>query len=247
MIPWVPRPNRCRMSRSMAVASVYALVILPVTVSAEDRCAFFCAPTVKLEPQLTIENLFSPGRIENKGDAGQLISAAEAREPVFETTLAVVIPTTLPRISFTAETIFAPFGETDSQPFTGGTSTQLGSYIRDNGLEAEFEVNLGIFSPEQTKGWLELHFDVVDKFSPGARPNALSIFTHKLNLELDMALLVFHRLSAGNWLRDVELEVSLDYVATGLPRAGDDFGSFRYLKDASPWGLSVVFVLPLTP
>ena len=113
------------------------------------------------------------------------MSASEGRENIFETTLAVVIPTTLPRISFTAETIFAPFGETDSQPFTGGTSTQLGSYIRDNGLEAEFEVNLGIFSPEQTKGWLELHFDVVDKFSPGARPNALSIFTHKLNLELD--------------------------------------------------------------
>ena len=229
------------------VASVYALVILPVAVAAEERCVFFCAPTVKLEPQLTIENLFSPGRIEKNGDGVQSMSANEDRESVFETTLAVVIPTTLSRISFTAETIFAPFGEADSQPFTGGTSTQLGSYIRDNGLEAEFEFNLGIFSPEQTKGWLELHFDVVDKFSPGARPEALSIYTHKLNFELDMALLVFHRLPAENWLRDVELEVSLDYVATGIPQAGDDFGSFRYINDASPWGLSVVAVLPLTP
>ena len=231
----------------MVVASVYALVILPVAVAAEERCVFFCSPTVKLEPQLTIENLFSPGRIEKIGDGGQSMSASEGRENIFETTLAVVIPTTLSRISFTAETIFAPFGETESQLFTGGTSTQLGSYIRDNGLEAEFELNLGIFSPEQTKGWLELHFDIVDKFSPGARPEALSIYTHKLNLELDMALLVFHRLPAGNWLRDVELEVSLDYVATGIPQAGDDFGSFRYLKDARPWGLSIVAVLPLTP
>jgi hypothetical protein len=45
----------------------------------------------------------------------------------------------------------------------------------------------------------------------------------------------------------VEAEVSLDYLATGLPQAGDLVGDERYLDDASPWSLSFVFVFPLAP
>ena len=48
-------------------------------------------------------------------------------------------------------------------------------------------------------------------------------------------------------MKDVELEGSLDYVATGLPRAGDVIGNERFLDDASPWSFSLVFVLPLAP
>ena len=50
-----------------------------------------------------------------------------------------------------------------------------------------------------------------------------------------------------NWLRNVELKGSLDYVATGLPKAGDVIGDERFLEDASPWSFSVVVVLPLAP
>ena len=42
-------------------------------------------------------------------------------------------------------------------------------------------------------------------------------------------------------------EVSIDYVATGIPKAGDQFGDVLYLDDASPWSLSLVLVLPLAP
>jgi hypothetical protein len=58
-------------------------------------------------------------------------------------------------------------------------------------------------------------------------------YTHKLNLELDTAVAVFNRLPTGHWLRDVEIEGSLDYVATGLPA-----GTPR-------WSFSVVFLIPL--
>jgi hypothetical protein len=51
----------------------------------------------------------------------------------------------------------------------------------------------------------------------------------------------------GNWLRNVELEVSLDYVATGLPKAGDVLGDERFVQNASPWSISFVIVLPLAP
>ena len=95
-------------------------------------------------------------------------------------------------------------------------------------------------------GWLSSHFDIVDKFSPGETPDAQSVYTHKLNFEWDTALHPFNRLPEGNWLRNLELEASLDYVATGLPKAGDVLGDERYVEDASPWGLSFVLVMPFT-
>jgi len=58
---------------------------------------------------------------------------------------------------------------------------------------------------------------------------------------------VFNKLRDGHWLRNVELELSLDYVATGLPKAGDRLGNERYLDRASPWSLSFVTVIPLAP
>ena len=91
------------------------------------------------------------------------------------------------------------------------------------------------------------HFDVVDKFSPGATPRAGSVYTHKLNFEWDTAFHVFHWLPSANWLRNVELEVSLDYVATGLPRAGDVVAGELYLDRGNPWSLSFVSVFPLAP
>ena len=119
--------------------------------------------------------------------------------------------------------------------------------IRDNGIEFEFELNLDWLLPEQTGGWAESHFDVVDKFSPAHRPTDTSVYTHKLNFELDTAFLVFSWLPEGNWLKNVELEGSLDYVATGLPKAGDVLGGEHYLDDASRWSFSLVAVLPMAP
>ena len=109
------------------------------------------------------------------------------------------------------------------------------------------ELNLDLVDSDQTGGWLSSHFDIVDKFSPAERPDATSAYTHKLNFELDTALRPFNSLPEGRWLRNLETEVSIDYVATGIPKAGDDFGDVLYLDDESPWSLSLVLVLPLAP
>jgi hypothetical protein len=87
----------------------------------------------------------------------------------------------------------------------------------------------------------------VDKFSASERPGDRRAYTHKLNLELDTSVAVFNWLPEGRWRRGVELEGSLDYVATGLPRAGDRVGGLRYLERASPWSCSIVVVLPVAP
>ena len=193
-----------------------------------DECAFLCAPELKIEPTLTIENLFNPARVETIENGVVVETVRQGRDRVFELVLAVGVPTEIPRVGFTFETIFSPFRD-------------------DTEVELELELNLTWLEPEQTGGWVESHFDIIDKFSPAERPTDTSAYTHKLNLELDTAVLLFKWLPDDNWLRNVELEGSLDYVATGLPNAGDVIGDERFLDDASPWSFSVVVVLPLAP
>ena len=133
---------------------------------------------------------------------------------IFETIFALDLSTRIPRVGVTLEAITKPFSD-------------------ENDVELESELNLVWLESSQTGGWLSSHFDVVDKFSTAKRATDTRAYTHKLNFELDTAVAVFSRLRDGNWLRDVELEGSLDYVATGLP------------KDASRWSFSLVFVIPI--
>ena len=193
-----------------------------------DQCAFLCAPELKIEPTFTIENVLSPARVETIEDGVVVETMRQERDRVFELVLAVDIPTEIPRIGFTVETIFSPLRD-------------------DTEVELEFELNVTWLEPEQTGGWVESHFDIIDKFSPAERPTDTTAYTHKLNFELDTAVFPFNALPEDTWLRNVELEGSLDYVATGLLKAGDVIGNERFLDDASPWSFSLVLVFPLAP
>ena len=193
-----------------------------------DQCAFLCAPELKIEPTFTIENLFNPARVETIEDGVAVETTRQGRDRVFELVVAADVPTEIPRVGFTLETIFSPFRD-------------------DTEVELELELNLTWLEPEQTGGWVENHFDIIDKFSPAERPTDTSAYTHKLNFELDTAVFLFNALPEGHWLLNVELEGSLDYVATGLPKAGDVIGNERFLDDASPWSFSLVLVVPLAP
>ncbi len=234
-------------SRGLApsIAFITALVIgaPPAVAQDEPKCVVLCAPELKIEPTWTIENLGGARQIEVDGQIEEV-----GTESVFELILAVDVPTTIPRIGFTFEAIFVPFGGTDAHPFTGVSAPDVGrTDFRDNGIEIETELNIDLFGTEQTGGWVSSHFDIVDKFSPGETPRAASVYTHKLNFEWDTAFHLFNRLREGNWLRNLEAEISLDYVATGLPKAGDVVNGERFLDDASPWSLSIVAVIPLAP
>jgi hypothetical protein len=148
---------------------------------------------------------------------------------VFETVLALDLKTKLPRLGLTAEMSAAPFED-------------------DNSAQLEFETNLYWLTEPMSRGWATSHFDVVDNFSPAERPNAPSSYTHKLDFELDTAVQVFKRLPEGRWLRGLEFETSLDYLATGLAHEGDVFSDgTRYLDDASHWSFSFVIVIPIAP
>lgn len=191
---------------------------------AAGACRALCAPEFKVEPTFTITNLLNAARVANED--GTL--TRERRAIDFEVILAVDLPTRISWLGFTVEAIFLPFD-------------------RESAPELEFETNLTWLPGERTRHWIASHFDIVDKFSAAERPGDRRAYTHKLNLELDTSVAVFNWLPEGRWLRGVELEGSLDYVATGLPRAGDRVGGVRYLERASPWSFSVVLVLPVAP
>ena len=207
-----------------------------------------CAPELKIEPTLTIENLANPPRLLKIHDGDMVEIEQQTRQTVFELIFALDVPTQLPRLGMTLEASFKPFLSTDSNPFTGRSAEELGRVdIRDNAVEIETELNFHVLTTEQTGGWVSSHVDLVDQFSPAKQPDDASVYTHKLDFEWDTAFHVFNKLPEQNWLRHVEAEVSLDYLATGLPRAGDQFGNERFLDRASPWSLSFVLVLPLAP
>lgn len=237
-----------RMTRAWIPALAVVAALLPAAPAraqdAPDRpCVVLCAPELKIEPTFTVEHLAQRHRIDVDGVVERV-----RRERTFELIFALDVPTQIPRIGLTLEAILMPFGETAVHPFTGASARAAGrESIRDNGVEIESELNIGLFDEEQTGGWVSSHVDIVDKFSPGETPGAGSVYTHKLNFEWDTAFHAFSRVQRAPWLRHVEFEVSLDYLATGLPRAGDLVGDERFVDDASPWSLSFVFVFPLAP
>jgi hypothetical protein len=217
-----------------------ALVIIfsPQISAQEDQahCFFVCTPEIKIEPTLTYEPIFRSPTIAKLEDGAVVSKKTIKTEAVFEIVFAVGIPTEIPRIGFTAEAIFIPYEDTGLNPFTG---------TRANEVEFELEINFDLLGSEHTGGWIESHIDIVDKISVDDRVSGdTDSYTHKLNFELDTTFLVFKWLPESNWLHNVGIEGSLDYVATGLPKAGDVVRGDLFLSDESPWSFSVVLVLP---
>jgi hypothetical protein len=216
-------------SRSLcaAVVSLLAVLAAPAVATAQtaDTCRLICELEWKVEPTWTIDNLANRHRVVTADGVTERVD----RELVFETVLALDLSTRLSWLGFTVESIFAPFSD-------------------DNAVELEFETNFHWLTESRTKGWVTSHFDVIDKLSPAERPGDTSAYTHKLDLELDTAFHLFNGLREGRWLRGVEIETSLDYLATGTAKQGDVFADgSRLLDDASRWSISFVLVIPIAP
>lgn len=229
---------------------VAVCVAIPAPLAAQQEdCTVLCTPELKFEPTVTVENLFEAPQVVELEDGAPADTVQLDQETAFEMIFALDVPTEIPRVGLTLEAIWTPFEETSENLFTGRTDDDLGEEVADNPVELEAEVNFALLTPEETGGWVDAHFDVIDKLSPAAQPDDDRLFTHKLNFELDAALVVFNWLPEGRWLRNVEVEGSLDYVATGLPEAGDEVpaGEQVILEDASPWGVSALLVVPVAP
>src|SRR5262245_44965916 len=129
--------------RSILIAILFSCVTsLPLTAQNQvDKCFVLCQPEIKIEPTFTWENLIRRPKIAKTDGDGNTVTEVAERERVFETVIAVEVPTTIPRVSFVLETIFKPF-------------------VKGNSPELETELNFHWLRSENTKGWVGSHFDI---------------------------------------------------------------------------------------
>jgi hypothetical protein len=210
----------------IALLAVAAVLVGTSQVAAQkpSPCRFLCAPDFGVEPTITLTNAFRGARIVQPDGT----TSREPRDRDFDLVLALNLPSRLPWLGFTIEASLQPLD-------------------RESPPELEFEANVIWLPADRTSGWLSSNVDVVDSFSPDERGAESGAYTHKLDFELDVSVAMFKWLAGSRWLKGVELQGSLDYLASGLPRKGDLIDSIRFIDGASPWSLSFVIAIPVAP
>ena len=145
--------------RTTVVLVLGCSFLTPLEAQKKDRCLFLCRPELKIEPTFTVENLFSRHRVaEFEGDQQVRVTRAQ-REVVFETIVALDIPTEIPRVSFTFETIFIPMG----YPLHSGDPNIL--WLGSRGL------GVPVGDDRSIRRWVHGHcllHKAVEEFSPAA-------------------------------------------------------------------------------
>lgn len=156
--------------------------------------------------------------------------------------------TQLPRVSLFGSVQWLPNASAAVNPFTLYTASELGDRVRANAPTLAVGASLALLQPAETRGWVDVAGNVGDLFSHAARPDDASDYTHKLDLGLLTHVHAFAWTPEGTYLHRTSVYALLDYVATGLARAGDEVPAGRvFVTDARPLSLIVGLALPLTP
>jgi len=213
--------------------------------SAAPHCHILCAPAVLLMPGVVRTHLLRGPRVRDTK------TGVETRLPGssnFEVIVAVASRTALPRLSLVASAQWLPNAAEGRNPFTLYTASELGTHVRANAPTLVAGGSLALITPASTAGWFDAAVNAGDLFSQAATPDDKSAYTHKLDLDLVTHLHPFAALPSSDYLHRVTLYGILDYVATGLPSAGDEVPLGRvFVSDARPLALVAGLAFPLTP
>jgi len=233
-----------------ARATVAALVLLaaaPVAAqsSATPRCHVVCAPTVTLMPGVVRTHLLRGPLVRNT------TTGVETRLPgstSFELIVAIASRTAVPRLGVFASAQWLPNAAERRNPFTLYTASELGTHVRANAPTIVAGASIALLPAPATGGWFDAALDVGDLFSQAATPDDKSAYTHKLDLDLITHLHLFDALPPATYAHRMSVFGILDYVATGLPSAGDEVPRGRvFMTGARPLALVAGLSLPLTP
>jgi hypothetical protein len=241
-------PARLTFPRFAMVAAAAFLLPDAATVAAQSapasRCRLVCAPSLTLMPGVVRTHLLRGPLVRDAA------TGAETRLPgssSFELIFALSSRTVVPRLSVFASAQWLPNATEGRNPFTLYTASDLGTHVRANAPTLVAGGSLALVAPPQTAGWFDAAFNAGDLFSQAARPDDRSAYTHKLDLDLVTHLHVFSRLPDDRYLHGVSLFGILDYVATGLPSAGDEVPRGRvFVSDARPMAAVAGLAFPLT-
>lgn len=208
-------------------------------------CRVLCAPNVALMPAVIRTHLFGGPTVRS------LATGAETTLPStsdFEMIIAVASRTAVPKVSLFGSVQWLPDASERRNPFTLYTARELGEPVRANAPTVTAGASVAVLPAAQTHGLLDLAANVGDLYSQAARPSDKSAYTHKLDLDLVAHLHAFAGMPRATWLHRVTVFSILDYVATGLPRAGDEVPVGRVFEtEAHPTSLIAGLSLPITP
>lgn len=216
-------------------------------VGQQDCKMLFCSPSLTLSPSIVVTGVLERPRVRDVSGGSTRMLESSTQFAVLAT---LSIPMAIPRTSAFTQIVWTPFADRSPNPFTGyGAAGAEDAELNGNAPIYEFGLQLDLIPARQTGGWLRVDLEAADQFGPAAQPDDAGAYTHKLNLELDAVVSPLRWLARGNWFRNLELYATLDYVATGLPRAGDELprGGVMYLDDASPWALFAGITIPVAP
>lgn len=211
----------------------------------KPKCHPLCAPVVELMPALNHSHLFGRPRVQN------LSTGAVTRLPStsnFEALIAVSSKTMIPRVTLFGSVQWLPNANEKRNPFTLYSASELGGPVHANAPTATFGFSGSLLPATQTAGWFDANLNLADLYSQAARPGDRSAYTHKLDLALLTHLHAFNWTPPRAYIHRVSVFGILDYVATGLPRAGDQVPQGRlYLDSARPTTFITGLSFPITP
>ncbi len=156
--------------------------------------------------------------------------------------------TAVPKVSAFTSIQWLPNASEARNPFTLYTATDLGGHVHANAATVTLGLSGSVLTAPRTRGVVDLDVNVGDLFSQAARPEDERAYTHKLDLDLVTHWHAFGWTGTDAFLHRVTVVGILDYVATGLPQAGDEVPKGRlFVSDARPAALIIGLSLPITP
>ena len=208
-------------------------------------CHLLCAPGVVVMPAVIRTHLFGGPRVRSLATgAAQRLPSSSNVELIFAASARTVVP----RLSLFGSVQWLPNATEQRNPFTLYTASELGERVKANAPTVTMGASVAVLPAASTHGLFDLAANVGDLYSQAARPTDKSAYTHKLDLALLAHLHAFAWAPPATWLHRVTVFSILDYVATGLPKAGDEVPVGRVFEtDARPTALIVGLTLPVTP
>ncbi len=243
----VPRARDA--GRSAAARCLTALAVpvaAPVAAQAPAApCHVLCSPALTFFPALNRSPIAGAPRVERLSDGSVRRLPPESN---LQLTLVGTVQTPIPRVGLLGSVQWTPNATEQGNPFTRYTASEVGStYLHANSPTVTLVATGALVRTADAAGWFDLSAHVGDLYGPAQRPDDRSSYTHKLELDLVTDAYPFARLARATWAHGVAVTVLLDYVATGLPRAGDEVprGERRYLDAAHPLTLLAGLSLPI--
>lgn len=222
------------------------VIAAPLAAQQQKPCQVICAPTLTLMPGMIRTHAFHAPRVRQL-PSNQVV--ALAGKSSFEMIGAFVAPTHFSWASLFASVQWLPNAKESANPYTLYTASDIGEQLRANAPSVTMGASFALMNAKLTKGWFTLNGNVGDLFSQAAEPDDKSSYSHKLDLDLVATLNVFNRLPKAEYLHHVGVYGIFDFVATGLPKAGDEVpkGERVFVDDARSVSLIIGLSLPFAP